>query len=80
MVGPEPVIISFKRNTFIETQALKLNLLNAVLWQPAPQVIGLVNGELVQLDHFTAFYLDGYQFGHIGLFLRKEKNNTEGFD
>jgi len=61
---PEPILISLKRNAVIEFCSLKIHFLDAVGRQPTPQVIGLIDGQLRELDDSFSFDNQGYQFDH----------------
>jgi hypothetical protein len=53
--GPEPILVCFKRNAVIELRSLKIYFFDAVGRKPTPQVIGLIDGQLGELDDSFSF-------------------------
>lgn len=55
MVGSEPIFIRLKRNAITDLHSLKIYFFDAVGRQPTPQIIGLIDGQLGELDDFFSF-------------------------
>jgi len=55
MIGSEPILICLKRDTITDLHSLEIYFLDAVGRKPAPQVIGLIDGKLGELDDSFSF-------------------------